>query len=229
MPLLARLLRRARRATGLTLLAVATSTSPDDDDIDSLCRSLDVPVVRGPLDDVLARYCLAARELNGDVVVRLTADCPLMDAGVIDRVIERFLATGVDYASNAHPPTFPDGLDVEVISRAALEIAGREAQLPSDREHVTLFVHRQPDRFALVNVASERDLSAMRWTVDYDADLEFVREVYRAFPGAHDEFTMNDVLELLERRPELKALMPRRPRDEGLQRSLREDIAPRPI
>jgi spore coat polysaccharide biosynthesis protein SpsF len=215
-PLLERLLRRLSQAKQLDRIAVATSTAVEDDDVEAAATAIGVAVVRGPLDDVLGRYRIAAEKLGANAVVRITADCPLVDPGVIDVVVERFLAGNADYVSNAHPPTYPDGLDVEVLSTATLELAAREAHLEADREHVTLFVHRQPERFSLENVEYDRDLSDLRWTVDYEDDLHFVREVYRALLPSGDGFTMQDVLALLEREPRIAALMPSHSRSQGV-------------
>ena len=147
-----------------------------------LAESEDVVVVRGPLDDVLERYRLAAEALDAEAVVRVTGDCPLVDPRVIDDVVRRFRESSADYVSNVRPPTFPDGLDVEVISRAALDRSAREAALPSEREHVAVYIAEHPELFSSENVAHEPDLSGMRWTIDYPDDLEFVRAVFRRFP-----------------------------------------------
>jgi spore coat polysaccharide biosynthesis protein SpsF (cytidylyltransferase family) len=219
-PLLARVLRRLLRSTECVRFAVATSTSPDDDAVVRLGEAEGVEVVRGPLEDVLERYRHAAEATHADAIVRLTGDCPLLDAAVVDRVVRAFAESGADYASNVHPPTFPDGLDVEVISRSALERAAREARRPSDREHVTLYVATHGHLFSHASVSTEPDLSGMRWTVDYPDDLVFVRAVFRRFRGREDVFGALDVLRMLEVDEELRRLMPTHVRNEGLARSL---------
>jgi spore coat polysaccharide biosynthesis protein SpsF (cytidylyltransferase family) len=224
LPLLARLLRRVRASGECAAVAVATSIREDDDAVVRVAAGEDAEVIRGPLDDVLERYRLAAEALAADAVVRITGDCPLVDAHVVDEVVRRFRESSADYVSNVAPPTYPDGLDVEVISRSALDRAAREAALPSEREHVTVYIAEHSESFRSKNVTHDPDLSAMRWTVDYPDDLQFVRAVFRAFRGREDAFVMEDVLEALGRDPRLAALMPSRARNEGLARSRTADL-----
>lgn len=219
-PLITRLLSRLRQSSDCSGFALTTSTAPGDDTLAAAAERSGVGVVRGPLDDVLERYRIAAETLDADAVVRLTGDCPLVDAGVVDCVIRAFRASGVDYASNVRPPTFPDGLDVEVVSRDALERAAREATRPSEREHVTLYVAEHPELFRSQNVTHVPDLSAMRWTVDYPDDLEFVRAVFRVFRGREETFRLEDVLEALAADDALARLMPTHSRNEGLAQDL---------
>jgi spore coat polysaccharide biosynthesis protein SpsF len=202
-PLLQHQIERAMRATKLDALVVATSTHPSDDALESLSTAIGVPCHRGSLDDVLARFVGAAKPLAPAYVVRLTGDCPLADPDVIDRVIAAAQETGVDYASNALQPTYPDGLDVECMRFDVLESAAHEATKKFEREHVTPFIHSQPDRFALRSVRSSVDLSAMRWTVDEPADFVFVSQVYEHLYPVQPDFRMADILQLLEREPQL--------------------------
>jgi len=222
-PVLGRLLRRVRGSTACAAVAVATSTREDDDAVARIAENEDVAVVRGPLDDVLERYRLAAEILDADAVVRLTGDCPLLDPRVIDDVVRRFRETSADYASNVRPPTFPDGLDVEVISRAALERSARDAALPSEREHVTVYIGEHSELFSSANVAHDPDLSDLRWTVDYPDDLEFVRAVFRLFRGREEVFGMEEVVAALAHDAQLAELMPTRARNEGLALSRAEE------
>jgi glutamate-1-semialdehyde aminotransferase/spore coat polysaccharide biosynthesis protein SpsF (cytidylyltransferase family) len=231
-PMFARVVERVQRARRLDSVLVATTDGEADDAVAAFCRETGIPCFRGSEADVLDRYCQAARFLKADVVVRVTADCPLIDPVVIDRVIERYLAGDCDYATNTLRYTYPDGLDVEVFSFAALERAWREARLPSHREHVTEYL-RTSGAFCLAGVENERDLfqENLRWTVDDERDLQFVRAVYDAL-GKGKHFLMNDVLELLNRCPELRAINRDGVRNEGLYLSLlRENtmlrIAPR--
>jgi spore coat polysaccharide biosynthesis protein SpsF (cytidylyltransferase family) len=159
--------------------------------------------------------------------VRLTGDCPLLDPAVSGLVVAEYLrrSGAIDYASNVHPPTYPDGLDTEVISARALETAWTEARRPSDREHVTPYVWRQPGRFRLANVGHDRDLSALRWTVDDARDLALVRQVYSGLsPDGRSVFGMTEVLDLLRARPGLAGLNAGTRRNEGLERSERADL-----
>lgn len=159
-------------------------------------------IYRGPEDDVLGRYVGAARAFDADPIVRLTADCPLLDPGVVNGVVNLFRTGEYEYVSNTLERTFPDGLDVECVSRAALIAADESTQDPFEREHPMEFITRHPDRFRLGNLRFEHDLSRLRWTVDYESDLELVREIYLAFKS-RAFFTTADILWLMERRPEL--------------------------
>lgn len=216
-PMLARVVERVRRAAAVDKVVVATSTAAGDDPIGEFCAQEQVPCFRGSEDDVLDRFYGAAKEHGADVVVRITADCPLIDPGVIDRVVERFQRGDCDYASNALRYTYPDGLDTEVFSMAALEQAWREAKKPSEREHVTPYL--RSGKFRAANVENESPSEPQRWTVDHPADLEFVRAVYAAFAGKKD-FRYREVLELLKERPELAATQTETITNEGYYRSL---------
>lgn len=222
-PMLARQLERVRRARLIGNLLVATSTDTTDEPIETLCRTEGVNCHRGSLDDVLDRFYQAAAVKNPDLVVRLTGDCPLADPEVIDAVIGFFLAGDYDYASNAVEPTFPDGLDVEVFRFACLKTAWQEARLPSQREHVTLFIHGQPDRFRIGSFRREPNLGHLRWTVDEPADLEFVRRVYETLYPQNPGFGMTEVLDLLSTNPEIGLINTGINRNEGLQKSLERD------
>ena len=193
-------IRRSRRIDGIVL---ATSTDSADDPLELLAATLGIPVVRGPLDDVLARYVLAIEQHEPDVVVRLTADCPLTSPAVIDAVIEQFAASDVDYCSNTLTPTFPDGLDAEVVRASVLVDVAGVSDDAAEREHVTLGVYRRPERYRLANHAGTVDLSSLRWTVDTPDDLAFVTSVYEALYQANPAFDLTDVLALIEREPGL--------------------------
>jgi spore coat polysaccharide biosynthesis protein SpsF len=170
---------------------------------------------------VLDRYYQAAMSVQSEVVVRLTADCPLLDPTVIDKVVETFLTGQYDYVSNTLSPTYPDGLDTEIFTFAALKQAWEQAELKSEREHVTSFIYKRPDQFRLGNVANETDLSHLRWTVDEPRDLELVQQIYAHFQA--QSFGMNDIINLLKTRPDLSQLNSDIIRNEGYLKSLQED------
>lgn len=219
-------LDRVRRARTLDALIVATSTDPSDDSIDAMCASEGIRCFRGSLDDVLDRFYQAALPHRPRAIARLTGDCPLTDPSLIDRVVGFFDSDRFDIAGTAE--TYPDGLDVEVVRFDILEHAWRHATKPSDREHVTLFVHRQPERFRVGRYPSEIDLSHMRWTVDEPQDFELVTRIYEALYPRNAAFTTNDILELLDAQPELLRLNRGIQRNEGLARSLAAD-PPEPL
>lgn len=219
-PMVGRQVERLRRARTIGQLVLATSIDPSDDVLAQWAHEAGVELHRGSLDDVLDRFVTAARPFRPEHVVRLTADCPLADSAIIDRVVEVHLDSGADYSSNTLQPTFPDGLDVEVMTMAALEAAAHEATAPYQREHVTQFIIRHPERFRLHNVAAERDLSALRWTVDEPVDFELVEAIYRALYPSNPAFTTADVLDFLQDNPRWIAHNTHHARNEGLARSI---------
>jgi spore coat polysaccharide biosynthesis protein SpsF len=191
---------RARRSALAEETVVASTDRPADVAIEAECRRLGVPCFRGSEPDVLDRYLQAARLFQAGAIVRVTADCPLIDPRVMDRVIGAFLAEGPDYASNTLERSYPRGLDTEVVSLEALERAGREAVDPGQREHVTLYVWKNPALFRLLSVRAEQNLGHHRWCVDVAEDLELVRAIYGRLG---DDPSWEEVLALMEREPEL--------------------------
>ncbi len=208
-PMLAWTVERARRATTLDDVTVATTTDLSDDPLEAYCREQGYPCARGSLNDVLDRYYQAAKQFGADVIVRLTSDCPLIDPDVIDTTVLRFRESGVDFAANRLPPpwkrTYPIGLDTEVCRFSALERAWTEAREKYEREHVMPYLYDQPGRFRTLLVNTEPDYGHLRWTVDTPQDLEAVRGIVAAL-GNRDDFTWLDVLEITRRRPELRAI-----------------------
>lgn len=197
-PALAFMLDRLRRAQTLDALVVATTTAVQDDELADVARAAGAQVVRGSEDDVLSRYAQAARESGASTVVRLTADCPLVDAAVVDRTVEEFVAAPPDVSlvTNAppHGRTYPDGMDVEVLSRATLDGLAARATRREHREHPTSLLHADGSIVRELHLA--RDLGHVRITVDLPEDLARVREIVDCF--GHDGFAMDDLLVLLE-------------------------------
>ncbi len=205
-PMLVRVLERARRAKTVDDVMVATTTDPSDDPIEAMCRERGYPWYRGSMFDVLDRYYGAARLARADMIVRVTADCPVIDPAVIDQVVQAFHAQSADFACNRLPPpwkrTWPIGLDTEVCSFAGLERAWKEAGLPYEREHVMPFFYDAAGRFKVVVVDHDPDYGAQRWTVDTAEDLQLLREIFAHFQGS-DAFSWLDVLRLVESEPQL--------------------------
>lgn len=222
-PMLFRQIERIRRAARIDHLIVATSIDRSDDVLADACAARAIPCARGSLDDVLDRFVQCALPYRPDTVVRLTGDCPLADPHLIDAMLQEFEASGCDYLANVSPPTFPDGLDVEVMRFACLMVAHREAGLPSEREHVTPFLRSHPERFRLANHASGSDLSGLRWTVDEEQDLEFVRAVYQQLYPAKPDFSTEDILGLLNGNPQLLEINSSLERNAGFRKSLQDD------
>lgn len=205
--MLARVVERTARIQGVHEVVVATTVEAPDDRIVDACRALGVPVFRGSQEDVLDRYYQAAKQHAADAVMRITSDCPLLDPEVSGKVLNEFLIHCPDYASNSARRTYPRGLDTGVMTFEALERTWREATQPYEREHVTIYMYRHPEKFRLLSVESglETNYSHYRWTVDTPEDLEFVRAVYGLFPG-RDDSSWLDVVQALERRPDIVAI-----------------------
>lgn len=221
-PMLLRVVSRTQQAKTINLVAVITSTHESDDAIERCCIENSVPFFRGNLDDVLDRYYQAARHFQADNVVRITADCPLLDPTIVDKVVNAFNGGTYDYVSNTIECTYPDGLDTEVFRFAVLEKVWREACLKSEREHVTAHIYNHPEIFRLCGAKHTENLSALRWTVDTPSDLEFVRAVYAGFTD--DRFGMEDVLRFIKEHPEAGVLNAGQVRNEGYLKSLKEDL-----
>jgi glutamate-1-semialdehyde 2,1-aminomutase len=214
-PMIGLLLERLRGSRHIDEIVVATSANPLNDPLDEYVTRLGFKVYRGSEDDVLDRYYQVARQLDAEVVLRITGDCPLIDAALVDQVIEEFRRSGADYASNVEPPTFPDGLDTEVFSRASLDTAWQEAVSRHDREHVTPYI-REPGRFTHANVRQTGDHSAERWTVDEPADFDVIEGVFRHFAPRRD-FGWREVIALREAQPDIFAANRHLVRNEGSQ------------
>ena len=222
-PMLWHVIQRTAESSLMNKIIIATTTNSADDCIVDFANSFDILFFRGSEGDVLDRFYRTAKSFCIDAIVRITPDCPLIDPKIVDKVIKRFLIGNLDYISNVHPPTYPDGLDVEVFSYATLEKTWRKAEKLSEREHVTSYIWKHPEIFKLGNVENEKDLSCMRWTVDEKRDLKFVKEIYRRLYKNNKIFYMEDILNLLKNEPELSKINRGISRNEGYAKSLKED------
>jgi spore coat polysaccharide biosynthesis protein SpsF len=218
-PMLERQIERLLRAERVDQLILATSDQGEDEALVRLAETAGIASYRGSLDDVLDRFYRAAEPLAPSHVVRLTGDCPVADPSVIDACIALALEGGYDYASNTLRPTWPDGVDVEVVTFAALRTAWKEAATIVEREHVMPFITRRPDRFRLGSLENDVDLSTLRWTVDEPADYEFIRRIYDALYTSNPAFGTADILALLAREPDLMSVNAGFERNEGLRRA----------
>ena len=241
-PMLARVFIRTSRAVTVTETIFATTTDASDDPVAEYCDFSGIPVRRGSLYDVLDRYYQSAKEAKADVVVRITADCPVIDPALIDDVVKMVIGNSVngnwefDFAANRLPPpwgrTYPIGLDTEVCTFAALERVWKEAKEPQHREHVmpyfyegiqlnnvnrTLQTGVSPRGFKVALLHHTTDFGDYRWTVDTPEDLEFIRQVYARFDG-RDDFTWKEVLDLVHDEPDLMKI------NAGVQHKTLKDI-----
>ena len=235
-PMLQRVFVRTARAASVTETIFATTTDPSDDPVAEYCDFSGIPVTRGSLFDVLDRYYQAAKQAKADVVVRITADCPVIDPVLIDDVANTLLEGEYDFAANRLPPpfhrTFPIGLDVEVCTFAVLEKAWRKSTEVFHREHVMPYFYEgvkltrqsrtlengiSPRGFKVALLHHTTDFGDYRWTVDTPEDLEFVRQVYKRF-DQHDDFSWKELLDLVHHEPQLMQI------NAGVQHKTLKDI-----
>jgi glutamate-1-semialdehyde 2,1-aminomutase len=236
-PLLQRVVDAARAATGISAVVVATGITPDNDPIEAYCKTQGIDVFRGPEEDVLRRMAEAAQAYSADAIVRLTADCPLHDPAIISQAIALFRLSGCDYVSNVSPPSWPDGLDCEIVGIDALLSADRETVRPSDREHVTPAIRNNHVRFTSANLPCPiPGLHSLRWTCDTQDDLEHIEQLI-AHLGHPGPYAWTDLLlaeeALAAARPVTRVPGASEYRNAGLDLSLlkesgdRSNIAPR--
>jgi len=212
-PMIEVLLARLSRSKEVDEIILATSSDEKNRPLSSHVKNLGYRVHQGSENDVLDRYLGAGALAGADVVVRITGDCPLVDPFLVDEVIRGFRESKVEYFSNIQPPTYPDGLDIEVFSYKALQKAALEATKPSDREHVTPYL-RENDAFARASLKNDKDYSNLRWTVDESYDYEVVEKIFSHFtPDIH--FTWQQVLDLQQKSPEIFMANKQLNRNEG--------------
>jgi spore coat polysaccharide biosynthesis protein SpsF len=204
-------------------LVVATSNHGSDDSIEKMCKENYIECFRGDLNNVLDRFYQCALQYNPRHIVRLTGDCPLTDPGLIDETIEKHLETNSDYTSNCIPPSYPDGLDVEVVKFKALKKAWQFAKMPSELEHVMPYIRSHTEIFKNYTLTSKKDLSAHRWTVDGPEDFEFVEKIYLELFKKNKNFNMQDILNLLDKNDYLTNINYHIKRNEGAIKSYEQD------
>lgn len=205
-PMFWHVVNRLQYSKIISKVVIATTTNKRDDLIEKFCRKEGIDCYRGSEDDVLDRYYQASIFYKADAIVRITSDCPLIDPTVSERVISTYLKNinKIDGSSNVINRTYPRGLDTEVISFSTLERIWNEGKEDYQREHVTVYAYEHPSLFNLQSVENNSNLSDLRWTVDEEDDLKFVREIYkRLYHKEKDVFLMDDVIEVLKREPQL--------------------------
>ena len=219
-PLLYHVINQLRHCSKVKNLVIATTTNQEDDEIEKFADNNSVNVFRGSEKDVLDRYFQCAKKYSFSTIVRITSDCPLIDPQIVDKVIERFFSGNYDYATNTLIRTFPIGTDAEVFSFSALETAWKNAQLPSEREHVTPHL-RNKGNFKTINVENDTNISNLRLTVDRIEDFELINEILNNL--SINPIHLENILELFSRKPELIEINKHINNNEGLDRSLKED------
>jgi spore coat polysaccharide biosynthesis protein SpsF (cytidylyltransferase family)/diketogulonate reductase-like aldo/keto reductase len=209
-PLLWYLIKRLELVKIPSKIIIATANTDDNIPIREFANSLRIDCFAGSEDDVLDRYYQAAKKFKGDIIVRITSDCPLMDPAIIDNGLEIFLKGNYDYVSNVEPPTYPDGFDVEIFSFEALERIFKEEKRIEVREHVTLHIREdirhKLGKFSTFNFSNKSDYNVYRLTVDTQEDFELISKLIKNFHDQWNDFKMNDVIDFIEKNPELKEL-----------------------
>jgi spore coat polysaccharide biosynthesis protein SpsF len=210
-PLLLLMIERVQRASLAGTTVIATTTSSEDDIIADLCAVENIECFRGDPTDLLDRHYKTALKFNADIVLKIPSDCPLIDPEIIDKTIGYYLKNEYlfDYVSNLHPATYPDGNDVEVFSFIALHTAYKEAEKNFEREHTTPYLWNNPHKFRCGNVewGSGVDYSCShRFVLDYYEDYQFIKKVYEELYSANPEFKLQDILNLLIDKPEIKSI-----------------------
>lgn len=226
-PVIEHVVNRLNESNFIDKIIIATSLDSNNQPIIDFCKENNLDYFVGSEDDVLDRYYQTAINNNindDDIIIRITSDCPLIDPFVVDKVIEKHISNKNDYTTNVIECTYPDGLDCEVFNFNVLKEAWINANLSSQREHVTLYIRDNPDKFKLGNVKNNKDLSSLRWTLDEKEDFIFINEVYKNLFDNNPFFSMDDIVHLLNEKPELLYINSKFTRNEGLIKSLKEDV-----
>lgn len=224
-PLLWHIIERLEKAKKIDTIIVATTDKKSDKKVIDVAKKAGVKTFAGSENDVLDRYYKAAKKFGSKVIVRITSDDPFKDPKIIDKLVGVFLKSKgkFDYISNTIIPTYPEGLDIEIFSFKALEKAWRESKKLFEREHITPYIWRHPEKFNLKNISLKKDLSYLRWTIDYPQDLQFAREIYKRLYAKKPIFLMKDILDVLEKEPYLQKINQGIVRNEGLLKSLSKE------
>ena len=210
-PLLLRLYERVNAAKYTDTIIIATTEEENDDPIIGFCEENRIEYYRGNSTDLLDRHYKAVLPFNPDAVVKIPSDCPLIDPDVIDKVLKYYIdnKNKFDYVSNLHPASYPDGNDVEIFSSGALKDAWLNAKKEFEREHTTPYFWENQDRFKVGNIEWENELDysmSHRFTIDYKEDYEFISRVYDELYSADKIFSLQDILNLLDEKPDIKAI-----------------------
>ena len=200
---------------------IATTELEQDDVIEQAAKNLGLEFFRGSSDDVLDRYYKCAKKFNIDNILRITSDCPLIDPDIVDKVIEKYQSKEFDYVSNTLIRTFPVGTDVEIFPFKILEKAWQNADLPSEREHVTPYIRNKKFNCKLENLENEKKLGYLRWTLDRIEDFELIKKIVKKI--SKRPILMNDILDLFSDEPELIKINAHISQNEGMLKSLKKD------
>jgi spore coat polysaccharide biosynthesis protein SpsF len=216
-PMIGYQLKRVLKSTLVNKVVVATSTDESDNPLVAYLDTISQEVVRGPLNDVLSRFLMVLDIYDPPYFVRITGDCPLVMPDLLDSMISKYESSSLDYLSNALDPSFPDGLDVEIVKTSALRRLNLMQLSEPEREHVTLGMYSRPTDFTLKNFYYPLDLSRERWTVDYPEDLEFIRRVVKHENALNQIMSIEDMLKFLGDFPEVRNKVSSNLRNEAIK------------
>jgi len=202
-PLIYHIFNRISYSKKIDNILLATTNNPADDKLTEWAKSNNIPYFRGSEEDVLSRYYNASKSISADIIARITADDPFKDPIILDKVIDLLVEKKLDFAYNNKPPTFPEGLDIEVFTFKALEKANIESKDDFEREHVTQYFYRHSEIFNQENYLNKTDLSKLRWTIDTEKDLEMTRMIYKELYKPNEIFLLEDILNILKEKPYL--------------------------
>lgn len=221
-PVICHVIDRVKKSKLIDEVVLATSIDENNNVLEVEAKKMRIHVFRGSENDVLDRFYWAAKKCEATTIIRITGDCPLMDPKVIDKTINFFNIEKCDYVSNIDPPTFPDGMDVEVFSFNALEQAWKNAELKSEREHVTPYIRKNKDLFKIKNFENEQDLSEYRITLDEKEDLIAIRKILEKL-NDETSYNLSDIIAILESDQKITKINKKYERNEGYKKSLEED------
>ena len=219
--ILSHVINQLKNSKKIDRIIIATTDLQEDDIIVNHAKILKTDLFRGNAVDVLDRYYQCAKKISSKIIVRITADNPLIDPDIVDDVINQFLKNSFDYITNANPRTYPYGTEVEVFSFQALEEASNNAENPSEREHVTPYFHNNKEEFKISNIKLTENLSHLRWTVDRENDLKFVKKIISEIKNR--PILMQDIIKLISKKPEILDINKNHIPNEGYLKSLNED------
>lgn len=219
------MIRRLKKANMVDKIIVATTHCREDDRIVNFCKKKKILYFRGNNWDALKRYYDTAKKYKLDKILRVTADCPLIDRRIIDKMINKFNSENIDYLSNTcpYPSFFPDGSDCEIFSFDALETSHKKAYLPSDREHVTFYMWKKKNRFKTKRFDRKKSLWNYRYTVDYEEDLNLIRCIYSKFKNKIFELSTDEIVKFIDKNKSLIKYQKKLNRDIGWQRAFKKD------
>ena len=221
--ILEHIVERLKFSNQLDEICIATTENSEDDILELIAEKLDIKIYRGDSNDVLDRFYKASLMMGSDIICRVTADDPFKDPVILDHFMTDFLAGEYDYLSNTIEATYPEGIDIEIFRFQALEKAWKEAELQSEREHVTPYIWKNPNLFNIFCKKNAEDLSSYRWTMDKPQDFVFIQQIYDRLYNPQKVFLMNDILAVLKKEPWLMDINCGIPRNEGYLKSIENE------